>query len=265
MDNTGRELIVQREGGVLFATLDRPEKRNALNQGMIEALDELADDLETCARTRILVIRGSKGVFCSGGDISGFDKAGRPDRARLIAGNKTFGLLLEKLDRLPQTVIAVAEGFVFGGGIGLICVADFVLVEETTRFSISETTLGVPPAQIAPYLVSKIGPGRARRLALTAERFDGREATSLGLADRLATGNAELETSVRQVIGRTLDCAPKASRQSKLLIQSATHWPRSSFASHAATIFADSIMSEEGSEGAAAFLAKRKPSWAENP
>ena len=135
------------------------------------------------------MVRGANGTFCAGGDINGFKEmfstpsptAGERDGVALH--NRRFGAIMSRFEALPQTIVMVVEGAAYGGGLGLMCGGDVVLAAADAKFSISETTLGVPPAQIAPFVAQRIGVARTRRLSLTAHRFDGREAERIGLVD----------------------------------------------------------------------------------
>ena len=150
--------------GVLHVTLDRPETKNALNRAMVRDLTAAVDYL--AAHTddiRAAVVRGANATFCAGGDINGFKemfstplpKAGERDGAALH--NRRFGAIMSRFEELPQTIVMVVEGAAFGGGLGLMCGGDVVLAAADAKFSISETTLGVPPAQIAPFVAQRIG------------------------------------------------------------------------------------------------------------
>ena len=107
---------------------------------------------------------------------------------------------MSRFEALPQTIVMVVEGAAYGGGLGLMCGGDVVLAAADAKFSISETTLGVPPAQIAPFVAQRIGVARTRRLSLTAHRFDGREAERIGLVDMACDGTAALDAALAQVL-----------------------------------------------------------------
>src|SRR5579859_3530058 len=152
-------LLVTRKSGHLDVTLNRPDSRNALSEEMLGDLSALVEDVAADASLRSLTLRGSGGNFCAGGDIKGFRanfqaEAPAPGAADPVAAhNRRFGDFLIALDSLPQTVIAVVEGAAMGGGVGLACVADIAIAAEDARFALSETSLGIVPAQIAPFVV----------------------------------------------------------------------------------------------------------------
>ena len=166
------------------------------------------------------MVRGANGTFCSGGDINGFKEmfetpAPKPgeqdgDRDCIIA---RFGAIMSRFEALPQTIVMVVEGAAYGGGLGLMCGGDVVLAAADAKFSISETTLGVPPAQIAPFVAQRIGVARTRRLRLTAHRFDGREAERIGLVDQACDGTAALDAALAQVLAGIARCSPQRQRR----------------------------------------------------
>ena len=126
--------------------------------------------------------------------------------------NRRFGAIMSRFEALPQTIVMVVEGAAYGGGLGLMCGGDVVLATADAKFSISETTLGVPPAQIAPFVAQRIGVARTRRLSLTAHRFDGREAERIGLVDQACDGTAALDAALAQVLEGIDRCAPGCER-----------------------------------------------------
>src|SRR5690606_32924520 len=129
---------------------------------------------------RAVVLRGAEGHFCAGGDIKDMANArasvGKTEADPFFTLNREFGRLITAVNQAPQTVIVVAEGAVLGGGFGLACVSDVAIAAASAKFGLPETGLGVIPAQIAPFVVTRIGLTQARRLALLGARFDGAEA-----------------------------------------------------------------------------------------
>jgi isohexenylglutaconyl-CoA hydratase len=235
---------------------------------MVRDLTAVADHLGTHDDIRVAVVRGANGTFCAGGDINGFKemfstplpKAGERDGAALH--NRGFGAIMSRFEELPQTIVMVVEGAAYGGGLGLMCGGDVVLGAADAKFSISETTLGVPPAQIAPFVAARIGVARTRRLSLTAHRFDGREAERIGLVDQACEGAAALETALAQALAGIMRCSPNANAVTKKLLLASRSLPREQLLEQSADAFAVCLRSAEGHEGVTAFLEKRKPNWA---
>ena len=115
--------------------------------------------------------------------------------------------------------IAVVDGAAVGGGMGLAAAADIVVATQRARFALSETSLGIPPAQIAPHLVARLGERLARRLALTGARLDGREAAALGLADFTCDSDAERDARIEALLASIERCAPGANAEAKRLFR----------------------------------------------
>lgn len=258
-------LILEREHSVLRIWFNRPDARNALNAEITAELHAVLDAVRDDRSIRTLVLRGKGGVFCAGGDIKGFQSGmqGSGDFAGVARGNRSFGDLMIKLNEQPQVVVMQVEGGAVGGGLGLACVGDVTIVEKDTRFQLSETSLGIPPAQIAPFVVERVGLTQARRLMLTGARFKGDEAVRLGIGHFLADGTDELESLCKSVLAQIANCAPGANAVTKAIVFEATRRPRAEALDFAADGFARCILSDEGREGVAAFIQKRKARWAE--
>ncbi len=260
-------LLLERKGRALHITLNRPDARNAISRDMVRDLATIAGLLENDRETGVVVVRGANGTFCAGGDIRGFmamfksppPKAGERDTVAL--GNREFGTFMTRFEALPQTIVMVVEGAAFGGGLGLLCAGDVVLAAADAKFALSETGLGIPPAQIAPFVAARIGVARTRRLALTGARFDGREAERIGLVDRACADTVALEAALGETLADISRCAPGANAAIKRLLLASRTTPRDALLDQSADAFAACLRGPEGQEGVTAFLEKRKPKW----
>jgi isohexenylglutaconyl-CoA hydratase len=168
-----------------------------------------------------------------------------------------------KINEQPQVVIMLVEGAAIGGGLGLACVADVTLVTVDARFRLSETSLGIPPAQIAPFVTERVGLTQARRLMLTGARFKGEEAVRLGIGHQVASDAADLDAQCDVILGHINACAPGANAVTKGILFESLRRPRAEALDFASQGFAQCMLSSEGLEGIAAFVEKRKPVWAE--
>jgi isohexenylglutaconyl-CoA hydratase len=209
------------------------------------------------SQVRAVVISGAGGHFCAGADVKDLVGAG----GQLQALNRVFGTLLQEVEALPQVVIVVLQGAVLGGGFGLACVSDIALADHKTQFGLPETRLGLLPAQIAPFVVKRIGLTQARRLALTAARFDGDEAERLGVVHFVERDPQALAQRLDEVLGQVLECAPGANARTKALLLASVDEPITEVLDRGAQWFAEAVMSEEGIEGTQAFVQKRRPHW----
>jgi isohexenylglutaconyl-CoA hydratase len=226
---------------------------------------------------RVVVLRGAGGHFCAGADLKDMASARMRAMQTPIAGgadggaeaavdpiaevNAAFGALCVAYSRTPLAVVAVLEGTVMGGGFGLACVADVAIASETAQFRLPETSLGVVPAQIAPFLVERLGYSQAKRLAVTGGRLDAAAALRLGLVHTVAEP-ADLQTELDTVLADILACAPGALAATKALMAQARLREPQDLVQSAAAIFSRAAQGPEGMEGIAAFMQKRKPTWA---
>lgn len=259
-------LITELEDDWLTIWLNRPEARNALSAELSGELRLVLEAVAATTAVRGISMRGKGGVFCAGGDLKGFKsifQGKEQSRTEVIAASRAAGELFGTIDTMPQVVVMLVEGAAMAGGLGMLCSGDVVVVTEDAKFALTETTLGIAPAQIAPFVVQRLGLKTARRLMLTAARFDGREAGRLGLADFVvadAAGLASVEADIRKQVRR---CAPGANAITKKIVLATAHLGSSDMIDLAAEGFADCLLGDEGREGVSAFIEKRKPRWAE--
>jgi len=256
---------VDIEDGVHRITLDRPDRRNAMDLQMVRDLTDALDRAEADA-ARLIVLRGSGGHFCAGGDVADMAEArSRPatddEPDGMVSLSAEFGRLALRWSRTPVVVLAVVEGAVMGGGFGVACTADVVLASSTTRFRLPETSLGVVPAQIAPFLVERLGYSEAKRLALSGGSIDAPRALALGLAHEVVEPEA-LESAIDATVRQLLGGGPEAARATKELFHRLHPGVTEDDILHAARVFARAARSDEAMEGMTAFLSKRAPSWA---
>jgi isohexenylglutaconyl-CoA hydratase len=254
-------IALRRDGGVLHVTLNRPELRNAMSLAMVGELREALQAGEADASTRIVVLRGAGGHFCAGADLKDLAAARAANADALAETYARFGALCGAFARTPLALVAVLEGTVMGGGFGLACVADVALSSTTASFRLPEVSLGLVPAQIAPFLVERLGYAQAKRLAISAATVDARQALALGLVHEVAASD-ELDTALGRTLDTILRCAPGALSATKALLAKARFAAPESLVQEAADVFARAALGPEGLEGTVAFLQKRKPVWA---
>ena len=252
-------LLLEPHNGVLHITLNRPQNCNAMSLQMVSELRTVLADVARDEHVRALVISGAGGHFCAGGDVKDMSRAGSREGLRDL--NRVFGALLQEVEALPQVVIVVLQGAVLGGGFGLACVSDIAIADHQAQFGLPETSLGVLPAQIAPFVVRRIGLTQARRLALTAARFDGIEAQRLGVVHFVEHDPQGLAQRLDEVLGQVLRCAPRANARTKALLLQSLDQPLELLLDQAAGWFAEAVTGEEGIEGTRAFVEKRKARW----
>lgn len=257
-------LVLERGGAWLTIWLDRPQARNALSARMAEELAATARTLRADRDLRGITFRGRGGIFCAGGDIRDFQNilSGGASHGDVATFSRRAGELFHLIRELPQVTVMLVEGAAVAGGLGLACAGDFVVATADAQFALTETMLGIPPAQIAPLVVERVGPSAARRVMLAGARLDGTEAHRIGLVDELAVDAAELTAREATIRAGVLRCAPGANAETKRLVAAATRLDRQAMMDMAADSFARCLLGPEGQEGVTAFLEKRKPSWA---
>ena len=258
-----KTLALRRQGPVLHVTLHRPEVRNAMSLAMVRELRLVLAEAELGTDTRVIVLRGAGGHFCAGADLA--DMAGarlrlQDDPNALVETNAAFGELCVAYAKTGLATVAVVEGTCMGGGFGLACVADVTLASDTVAFRLPETGLGIVPAQIAPFLVERLGYAEAKRLAVTGGKLGAQQALALRLVHGVHAG-AALEAALAQVLADILKCAPGAIAATKALIAKARFHAPASLVQEAAEVFSHAALGPEGVEGTTAFLHKRKASW----
>jgi isohexenylglutaconyl-CoA hydratase len=257
------------EGSVLHVTLNRPEVRNAMSLAMVTELLRVLAQAESGGEVRVIVLRGAGGHFCAGADLKDMAVARmaamQPSASgslsnAVAAANAQFGELCVAYGKTPLALVAVLEGTVMGGGLGLACVADVALASPSAVFRLPETSLGMVPAQIAPFLVERMGYSQAKRLAVTGGRFNAENALHWGLVHAVHPQD-QIDAALAKVLSDILQCAPQALAATKALLARSRHAPADQLVPEAATIFARAAQGAEGMEGVSAFLQKRQPSW----
>ncbi len=263
--NKYETLLIEGNSEWVTIWFNRPGSRNALSGEMVDELRKALDAIANDPQIRGVTIRGKGGVFCAGGDLKGFMKVlqgGDSSEAAIARLSREAGELFARVESLPQVVLMLVEGAAMAGGLGLLCCADVVAVTDDSQFALTETRLGIPPAQIAPYVAERLGLPRARRLILTAASFTGAEAAALGLADHVVRDAAGLEDIEAEIRKQVLRCAPGANAETKRILLATRRLSRDEMIDLASSRFARCLLSDEGREGIAAFVEKRPPTWA---
>lgn len=240
---------MERERSVLRVTLARPERRNAFDAELIRELTEAFADV---GDARVVVLAGDGESFCAGADIEWQRSAIDLSYEENVEDALRLHAMLDAIDSCPAPVVARIQGYCLGGGCGLAASVDVALAADDATFGFSEVKLGIVPAVISPFVLSRIGEGAARRYFLTGERFDAATAFHIGLVHEVV---ADLDEAVDHVAGELLGSGPEAIRAAKALIRSR---PGGDEAAH---IAAQLRTSEEGQAGLRAFLEKRPAPW----
>lgn len=247
---------------VACLTLNRPHAGNALNEAVLLQLTEHLELLASRDDLRALVLDGEGPHFCTGADLHWMRRSLEFSHAQNLDDAERLAIVLQRLDEFPAPVLALAKGSVFGGALGLISCADYVLASSDARFSLSEARLGLVPALISPYVVRAIGMRQARHYMLSAEIFDTASAVHLGLVHR-QTATSALHSSRDQWLGHIHKGGPQACREIKTMLRRlGKHDGLLEEQPDNLRLIAKVRTSPEGQTGLNAFFNNRKPDWA---
>jgi len=254
-------LDVAIAGKVATITLNRPQLRNAFNETAIADLAMAFDEVSQDAGVRAIVLAANGPAFCAGADLNWMKKMATYTRAENEADALRLADMLRTIYFSPKPTVAKVQGDCYAGGMGLVAACDIVVAAEGVNFCLSEVKLGLVPATISPYVIKAMGEQAARRYFLTAERFDAARAQRLGLAHDVVPLE-QLDASVAAIVGALVANSPNAVREAKKLVRDIAGLPiDDALLADTAGRIANIRASEEGREGVASFLDKRKPSW----
>ena len=247
--------------GVATCVLNRPEKRNAMTDRMLAELIDMAGCMSADPAIRAVILTGAGDFFCAGGDLSWMKQQIEADRPTRMKQARVLADALQALNTMEKPLIGRINGSAFGGGLGLISVCDVAIAPVTAQFGFTETRLGLIPATISPYVLARMGEGKARRVFMSARIFPAQEAVALDLLAR-AVQAEDLDAAIEAEVAPYLTVASGAVAASKRLARSLG--PRIEPDVIEATIeaLADTWESEEARHGIEAFLTKTPPRWA---
>ncbi len=259
---TYQNILIETRDDITTVFLNRPEVHNAMNKEMIAELTAFFQSIKNEDQaTRLIVLRGKGKSFCAGADLNymkeiasfGFDE-------NYQDGIKLFNLF-EAIYSCVVPTLALVHGSAFGGANGLLAACDVVIATENTRFAFSEVKLGIAPATIAPFVIKRIGEFGAKELMLTGKRFNGHEAARWNLVNYVVKDD-KLDEKAGEIIHEFLSAAPQAVKAAKNLIDKVISTSQlEETRDFTARLIANLRASEEGQEGMAAFLEKRKAKW----
>ena len=247
---------------VLQVTLNRPDAANAMNTqlglDLLALFDELAQE-PADIRCVVLTGAGSK-AFCAGGDLGWMREQFHADRATRMAEARKLAEMLRVLNELPKPLIGRVQGQAFGGGIGMMSVCDTAVAVEGAKFGLTEVRLGLIPATISPYVLARMGEGKARRVFMSARIFGSEEARDLDLVAKVVSPEG-LDAAVEAEAKPYLGAAPRAVADAKALARSLGPDISDAVIDDSIRRLADTWETPEAQEGISAFFEKRKPQW----
>jgi methylglutaconyl-CoA hydratase len=265
LDTDATSELVQFEGtpeGAVTVWINRAAKKNAFDSTTIAALHQAFETLHGQDGVRIIFVRGRGGHFSAGADLDWMREAADLTEDDNHEDALAMARMLKQLYDLRPLTVALVEGGAFGGGAGLAAACDMAIAVKDAQFAFSEVKLGLIAATVSPYVVRAIGPRRARSLFATARLFDAAYAEKIGLIDQVVADAAALEAAQAKLSAEIMACAPGAVAASKDLVEFVDeHGLDNHVMDETARRIARARVSDEGREGIAAFLDKRKASW----
>lgn len=258
---TNAAIKVTKVGNIATVTLDNPEKHNAFDEVIIEAMTHAFAEIDADDTIRVMVLRANGKNFSAGGDLSWMKRMATYSHDENLDDARKLANMLKTLNGLSKPTIARVQGAAFGGAVGLVSCCDIAIASTKASFSLSEVKIGLLPATIAPYVISAMGGRAARRYFISAERFSVETAQQLGLVSEVCDEEA-LDDTVNTFIDRLLNNSPAAIRAAKTLVSDLNNAPiDDALIEDTCQRIATIRASKEGQEGLAAFLEKRSPSW----
>lgn len=255
-------LLTTIDAGIARVTLNRPDRHNAFDEGLIADLTTTFNVLGIDPTVRAIILSGNGKSFCAGADLDWMKRAANFTEAENRADAMKLSDMLHAIDNCPKPVIARVHGNIAGGGVGLVACADMAVAIEGAQFRLSEVRLGLTPATISPFVVASIGASQARRWFLTAEAFGAAQAQAMGLTHETAPDDAAADAIIANWLSHLTAAAPGAVADAKTLIADVAARPIThDLRSLTADRIAARRVSSEGREGLAAFFDKRKPEW----
>jgi len=254
-------LQIERDGAVARVWLNRPDVRNAFNDGVIAELRAAFETLSADTTFRAIVLGARGKAFCAGADLSWMRTMAGYSWEQNKADAQALAEMLWTLYRCPVPIVGRVQGDCYAGGLGLAAVCDVLVVADTVQFCLSEARLGLLPATISPYVVRAMGEQAARRYFVTAERFGAAEARACGFAHEVCAPEA-IDAVVGRLVEANVANAPLATRACKRLVRDVAGREISAeLRADTARRIADIRVGAEGREGIQSFLDKRKPAW----
>jgi methylglutaconyl-CoA hydratase len=248
--------------GVAVVTLNRADAGNAIDELIITGLSEAFETLKGADHVRIVFLRGAGEVFCAGADPQWLRRSAEMTEIGAETDALALARMLKHLHDLPQLTVALVQGAAFGEGAGLVAACDWAVAVRNAKFSFADVALGLVPATIAPFVIEAIGQRWAKALFASGESFDGDLAEKIGLIQYALDDEAALHAIMTHFTTLALAAAPGAVADAKSLVRYVgAHKLDEALARETARRLAARRLSQEGREGLAAFLEKRKPAW----
>jgi len=256
-----KTIELELKNDLAIVWLNRPHIHNAFNEVMVSEITDGIEQINAMKDVRVVILRGRGKSFCSGADLNWMRDVANYTYEQNFQESYNLSKCFFTIYTCKKPTIALVHGAAIGGANGLLAACDFVFAEENTVFSLSEVKIGIVPACISPYVTKRVGEFGSRELMITGKRFYGKEAEHFRLVNK-SLPNHELEAHLESILGLLRTSGPKAITHCKNLLFNISNKDTLEEAlSSTAKMIAEIRASEEGQEGMAAFLEKRKPKW----
>ncbi|MBC8345097.1 MAG: enoyl-CoA hydratase/isomerase family protein [Candidatus Marinimicrobia bacterium] len=252
---TNKTIQITQDKSLVRIAFNRPNVLNALSETMISEVTTIFQSINQDKSVRVIILEGLGKAFSAGADLSYMKNTGELNIEQNEQSGKNLQLMYQAIEDCSKPVIAKVHGYAIGGGFGFLTLADISIAETNTKFSLSEVKLGINPAVIGPFCVKKIGLSHFKSLGITGELIDTERALRIGLIHEVASAET-IEDVVIKKVNQLLLAGPNAIASFKTYCNDMN-------SSNSAALIAQLRASEEGQEGLAAFLEKRKPNWSE--
>lgn len=238
----------------------RPEIHNAFNSTVISEMSDVFEKINADDSIRVVLLTGEGKSFCAGADLNWMKAVVDQSYEQNLTESNALADLFYQMYTCPRPIVGRINGAAIGGGTGFVAVCDIAIAAKSAKFSFSEVKIGVVPACIGPYVIRKIGEGKARELFITGERMRATRALEVGLVNKVVDDD-RLDDEVDNLVDSILSSGPNAIAMAKQLVSTVPMMTPEQFKPYTAEMIARLRISEEGQEGMNAFLNKRRPSW----
>ena len=254
-------LKVEIDKHVARVILDRPDVHNAFNDELIKRVTDAFTDLGTREEIRAIILAGNGKSFCAGADLNWMKSMVEYSYEQNVEDARGAARMFLAIAKCPKPVIARIHGAALGGGAGLAAACDIGIAVESAQFGFTEVKLGILPAVISPFVLSRIGSARAREFFITGERFLAAVAQNIGLVQHVVAHESALDALVESKISQILTSAPQAVAAAKELVFGVAARTLETSLDYTAETIARVRAGEEGQAGMKAFLERQKPPW----
>lgn len=255
-------IIYEKQGDMALVSLNRPEKRNALNPALLTELSAVLDEISKNQKLRGIILTGKGSAFCAGADLTYLKEISQYGEEENIIDSQRLADCFYKLYSLPKLTVAMVNGPALAGGCGLALCCDYIFAaQENARFGFTETRIGFIPAIVMNFLIRRVSPAVAHHLALSAQILKAEDAQAVGLVDQIFSPE-DLQSRTQSFIGDLLQQNSfEAMIQIKKLFQQLLDLPLNQGLELASRVNAQSRQTADCQKGLKHFLNKTSINW----